>query len=41
MMYGRIMNLYPGENIFTILEQVFGKVFGKVFNIIFIFHAFF
>ncbi|MDU1442037.1 MAG: endospore germination permease [Clostridium cochlearium] len=41
MMYGRIMNLYPGENIFTILEQVFGKVFGKVFNIIFIFYAFF
>lgn len=41
IMYGRIMNLYPGKNIFDILEQIFGRVVGKVFNIIFIFHAFF
>ncbi|MCG4581215.1 GerAB/ArcD/ProY family transporter, partial [Clostridium cochlearium] len=41
MMYGRIMNLYPGKNIFYILEQIFGKMFGSILNIIFIFHAFF
>lgn len=41
MMYGKIMSLYPGKNLFYILEEIFGKVFGNIFNMIFIFHAFF
>lgn len=41
IMYGRIMELYPGNNIFQILEITFGKIFGAVFNVIFIFHAIF
>ncbi|RXI47215.1 spore gernimation protein KB [Clostridium tetani] len=41
IMYGKIMNLYPGKNFFDILEEVFGRMVGKVLNIIFIFHAFF
>ncbi|WP_138206197.1 GerAB/ArcD/ProY family transporter [Haloimpatiens lingqiaonensis] len=41
VMYGRLMNLYPGKNLFQILEEVFGKVFGKVFSLIFIGNTFF
>ncbi|WP_102399936.1 GerAB/ArcD/ProY family transporter [Haloimpatiens massiliensis] len=39
ILYGKLMNLYPGKNIFNILEISFGKVFGKILSIIVIFHA--
>ncbi|KEH98193.1 GerAB/ArcD/ProY family transporter [Clostridium botulinum] len=32
IIYGKIMNYYPGKNIFQILEIIFGKFFGSVFN---------
>ncbi|MBB6696823.1 GerAB/ArcD/ProY family transporter [Clostridium algidicarnis] len=40
IMYSRTMNLYPGKNLFDIVEILFGKVFGKVISIIFILHIF-
>jgi len=39
LMYGRLMNLYPGKNLFEILEIVFGVILGKIFNIVFVFHV--
>lgn len=41
MMVGRIMDLYPGKNLFDILEIVFGKFLGKILNVLFIFHLIF
>lgn len=40
-MYGRIMNLYPGKNIYDISEIVMGKLLGKLLNIILICHSIF
>lgn len=41
MLYGRLMNLYPGKNIFDILKIVFGKIFGGILSILFVFHLIF
>lgn len=41
IMYGRLMNLFPGKNLFQILEEIFGKIVGKVFSLIFIGNTFF
>ena len=40
LMYSRLMYLYQGNNLFDIIEIVFGKGFGKCINIIFVIHAF-
>ncbi len=40
-MYGKLMDLYPGKNLFDILEIIFGKILGKILETIFIFHAIF
>ncbi|MBU3204096.1 GerAB/ArcD/ProY family transporter [Clostridium algidicarnis] len=40
LMYGRVMYLYQGSNLFDIIEIVFGKGFGKFINMIFIIHIF-
>lgn len=37
--YGRICMLYPGENIYQIIEHLFGKVFGKIISLIFAWYA--
>lgn len=34
MMHMRILNLYPGQSIFSILQHVFGKVVGKGFVLV-------
>lgn len=38
--YGRISKLYPGENVFQIMERLFGKVFGKAISLLFTWYAF-
>lgn len=38
--YGRISKLFPGKDIYEILENVFGKVLGKIISLIFLSYAF-
>ena len=38
--YGRISSLFPGKNIYEILDLLFGKVFGRILLLSFIFYAF-
>ncbi|HYE09835.1 MAG TPA: endospore germination permease [Patescibacteria group bacterium] len=40
MIYSRILSLFPGKDLFEILELNFGKFFGKLISIIFIWFAF-
>ncbi|MCD3194457.1 endospore germination permease [Clostridium botulinum C] len=40
IVYGKIMNYYPGKNIFEILEIAFGKFLGSIINILLIVFAF-
>ncbi|EJP6472359.1 endospore germination permease [Clostridium botulinum] len=40
-MYGRLMDLYPGKNIFDILDITFGKILGKTLQVIFVLHIIF
>ncbi|MDF2593289.1 MAG: hypothetical protein K0S75_2755 [Clostridia bacterium] len=40
LIYSRILSLFPGEDLFQILELNFGKFFGKLISIIFIWFAF-
>lgn len=40
MVYARLLSLYPGKDIFDILEDVFGQFFGKVLGLIFIWFTF-
>lgn len=39
LIYGRILKLYPGKNIFEILEIVFGKFIGKIFILLMSWYA--
>lgn len=39
--YSRICSLYPGKNLYQIMEQLFGKVAGKIISLTFIWYAFF
>lgn len=38
--YSRLLSLYPGNDLFDILEKVFGKFFGKMIGLIFVWFAF-
>jgi spore germination protein KB len=38
IIYTRIINLYPGKDLFDIIEIVFGKIFGKIITILFIWY---
>lgn len=38
--YGRITKLFPGKNIYEILDFLFGKVFGKILSLTFLLYAF-
>lgn len=40
LVYSRILSLYPGNDIFDILEKIFGKFFGKFVGLIFVCFAF-
>jgi len=40
MVYGRLLSLYPGKDIFDILEHVFGGFFGKLLSLIFVWFIF-
>lgn len=39
LMYGSILNMYPGKDIFQIMELVFGKIIGKIASLALIFYA--
>ncbi len=38
--YSRLLSLYPGNDLFDILEKIFGKVFGKLLGLVFTCFAF-
>lgn len=40
-LYGKLMSLYPGMNIFQVIDKVFGKVFGKILTSVIILHFLF
>ena len=40
LMYSRILEKFPGKNIFQICDTVLGKFFGKIFNLLFTLHFF-
>jgi spore germination protein KB len=40
MVYSRILSLFPGKDLFEILELNFGKFFGKLISLLFIWFAF-
>lgn len=40
LVYSRLLSLYPGNDIFDILEKVLGKFFGKAIGLIFVLYAF-
>ncbi len=39
IIYGKILSLYPGKNLFDILIEVFGKLFGKTVCSLYIFYS--
>lgn len=39
LIYARIIRLFPGKNLFELLEELFGNVFGKVLTCIFVWYA--
>ncbi len=39
LVYARIIRLYPGQDLFAILETLFGKIFGKVFIVLMSWYA--
>ncbi|MFD1178362.1 endospore germination permease [Paenibacillus puldeungensis] len=39
MIYGRLLDLYPGNDLFDIFEIVFGKWLGKLFVILYVWYA--
>lgn len=40
LVYSRILSLFPGKDLFEILELNFGKVFGKLLSLLFVWFAF-
>lgn len=40
LVYSRILSLFPGKDLFEILELNFGKIFGKFISLLFIWFAF-
>jgi len=40
LIYGSIMTLYPGKDIFEILETIFGKIIGKILGFLYTFYFF-
>jgi len=40
LMFSRILSLYPGKDLFDILQIVMGKIIGKIVSILMIWFAF-
>lgn len=40
LIYSRILSLFPGKDLFEILEIVFGKIIGKIFTILYVWYSF-
>lgn len=40
-LFGILLSLYPGENIYGIIEKVFGRIIGKIIISIVVFHCIF
>lgn len=40
LVYARIVSLFPGKDLFEILECVFGSILGKIVSLIYIWYAF-
>lgn len=40
LIYARLLSLYPGKDLFDIVEIVFGKVFGKAIALVFVLYTF-
>lgn len=38
--YARLLSIFPGKDLFDILNEVFGKILGKIIALIFIWYAF-
>lgn len=39
LMFARIMKLFPGKNLFEIIDELFGKIFGKVLIVLLVWYA--
>ena len=39
LMYSRILSLYPGKDLFDILQIVMGKVLGKIISLLMIWYS--
>ncbi|MDP4118831.1 MAG: endospore germination permease [Bacillota bacterium] len=39
LIYARLVKLFPGKNLFGILEELFGKIFGKILGGVFVWYA--
>jgi spore germination protein KB len=39
MTYARIVNLYPGQNLYDIVLDVFGKIFGKIIIFLYVLYS--
>ena len=39
MAYARIVSLYPGQGLYEIIMDVFGKIFGRVIILLYVFYA--
>jgi spore germination protein KB len=40
MLYARLIHLFPGKDLFTIIHQVFGPIAGKAISVLFAWYAF-
>lgn len=40
LVYGRILSIFPGKDLYEILETLLGKTFGKIISVVYIWYAF-
>lgn len=40
LVYSRLFNIFPNENLFNVIEICFGKIIGKVLILLYIWYAF-
>lgn len=40
LIYARILYLYPGKSLFSIMNEVFGKIIGNILSLLFVWYAF-
>ena len=39
LIYARTVSLYPGKNLFDIIDDIFGKIFGRIIALLYVFYA--